>query len=75
MGEECLLLVSSWFFDVSSADAAHEVRVVGGIATNTGSNAALLAAVTGKKEGTDKVPSFVHEWRARQDSNPRPLGS
>jgi hypothetical protein len=48
---------------------------VGGIATITGSNAALLAAVTGKKEGTDKVPSLMHEWRARQDSNPRPLGS
>ena len=52
-----------------------EVRVVGGTATITGSNAALRVAVTGKKQGTDKVPSFMHVWRARQDSNPRPLGS
>jgi site-specific DNA recombinase len=52
-----------------------EVRIVGNTATITGSNAALLLAVAGKKKGTDEVPSFMREWRARQDSNPRPLGS
>jgi hypothetical protein len=52
-----------------------EVRVEGKTATITGSNAALVEAVAGKKEGTAKVPSFMREWRARQDSNPRPLGS
>ena len=36
-----------------------EVRVVGGTATIAGSNAALLAAVAGKKEGTDKVPFYA----------------
>ena len=52
-----------------------EVRALGSAATITGSNAALLNAVAKKKEGTAKVPSFMHKWRARQDSNPRPLGS
>ena len=38
-----------------------------------GSKAALTAAmVQTKKPGTGKVPRFVQEWWARQDSNLRP---
>jgi site-specific DNA recombinase len=41
-----------------------------------GSNAALASATSRTELGTEgSVPSFVSEWRARQDSNPRPPGS
>jgi len=41
-----------------------------------GSYRALARAVSLSKEGKlDTVPSFVPEWRARQDSNLLPLGS
>ena len=34
-----------------------------------------LAAASGGKSGVAGVQSSVLKWRARQDSNPRPLGS
>ncbi|MDQ5944645.1 MAG: hypothetical protein QG619_62 [Pseudomonadota bacterium] len=40
------------------------------------SNAALANAIVKKKKGTSKeVPNFVCDWRARDDSNVRPLPS
>jgi site-specific DNA recombinase len=41
----------------------------------SGSHARLMQAVVGKKTGTDQVPSFIPDWRARRDSNSRPSGS
>lgn len=48
-----------------------EVRVRGTTATITGSYGRLFDAVTAKKKGTEwnQVPSFMREWRARQESN------
>jgi len=53
-----------------------EVVVSGETATMTGSYAKLAQAVAGMKKGTsEEVPSFMVDWRARSDSNARPLGS
>jgi len=53
-----------------------EIRLDGDELHIQGSYRALARAVSLSKEGKlDTVPSFVPEWRARQDSNPRPLGS
>ena len=52
-----------------------EIRVTGDTATISGSYGRLLGAVVEKKEDTKQVPSFIPDWRARQDSNPRPPGS
>ena len=52
-----------------------EIRVTGNTATISGSYGRLLGAVVEKKEDTKQVPSFIPDWRARQDSNPRPPGS
>ena len=52
-----------------------EIRVSGGSATIRGSYRQLMALAGKKKEDTDQVPSFMRDWRARQDSNPRPPGS
>ena len=43
----------------------------------TGSNATLANAVTEMKMGTpiEEVPMFISDWRARHDSNVRPLPS
>ncbi len=70
-----LLDKSSTFAKDYLHSLVEEVRVEGNAATITGSNSALIAAVAVKKEGTGSVPSFMRDWRARQDSNPRPLGS
>ncbi len=38
-----------------------------------GSKSALATAISeGEQSGTDKVPAFVREWWARQDSNLQP---
>jgi site-specific DNA recombinase len=54
-----------------------EVVVEGKMATIQGSYAALAAVATAeKKMGTcDQVPTFMHDWCARRDSNSLPLGS
>jgi len=52
-----------------------EIVVSGQTATVKGSYAALTSAIAQKKQGTDQVPSYMGDWRARQDSNPRPPGS
>ncbi|MBV8029897.1 MAG: zinc ribbon domain-containing protein [Betaproteobacteria bacterium] len=52
-----------------------EIRIEGNAATISGSYERLVAAVANKKEDTGSVPSFMRDWRARQDLNPRPLGS
>ncbi|MBI4192946.1 MAG: recombinase zinc beta ribbon domain-containing protein [Betaproteobacteria bacterium] len=53
-----------------------EIRLDGNKLHIQGSYRALARAVSLSKEGKlDTVPSFVPEWRARQDSNPRPPGS
>jgi len=53
-----------------------EIRVYPRKATITGSPAALVEAASKWKPGTKgMVPSFISEWRARQESNPRPPGS
>ena len=53
-----------------------EIVVSGNTATMKGSYAALANAVAQKKKGTSKeVPRFMSEWRARHDSNVRPLPS
>lgn len=52
-----------------------EIRVTGQTATIAGSYAQLMSAVAQKKKESDQVPSFMRDWRARQDSNPRPPGS
>ena len=53
-----------------------EIRVRPGEATITGSSAVLNKTVTEMKTGTPfEVPSLVLDWRARNDSNVRPLPS
>ena len=53
-----------------------EVKLIGNELHVKGSYGALARAVSLAKEGKlGMVPSFVPEWRARQDSNPRPPGS
>jgi hypothetical protein len=50
-----------------------EIVVEGNTATIKGSYAALAKAIAQKKKGTsEEVPSFMSDWRARRDSNPRP---
>ena len=45
-------------------------------ATMKGSYGTLARAVAGMKKGTsEEVPSFMFDWRARDDSNVRPLPS
>jgi len=53
-----------------------EIRVTGKEAVREGSYSGLasaLSVVQGNK--ADQVPSFIHNWRARRDSNSRPPGS
>ena len=45
------------------------------VATISGSHERLMRTVAGTKKGTGQVPGFMHEWRARRDSNSRPRGS
>ncbi len=45
------------------------ITVYEGTATIRGSNARLLQMAGGTKKGTDQVPSFMSDWRAREDSN------
>jgi hypothetical protein len=52
-----------------------EIRVEGNAAAISGSYERLIAAVAKEKEDTVQVPSFMRDWRARSDSNARPLGS
>ena len=53
-----------------------EIVVSEDTATIRGSYAALAEAIAEKKKGTsEEVPSFMYLWRARSDSNARPLGS
>lgn len=53
-----------------------DIRVVPGQLTLRGSVAQLEKAVAEMKMGTTSmVPTFITDWRARQDSNPRPPGS
>ena len=52
-----------------------EIRIEGNAATISGSYERLIAVMANKKEDTHQVPSFMRVWRARQDLNPRPLGS
>jgi len=66
---------SSTFAKDYLAALVDEIRVTGDTATISGSYGRLLGAVLEKKEDTKQVPSFIPDWRARQDSNPRPPGS
>ena len=53
-----------------------EIVINGNEATIRGSYDKLAMAVHKTKEGDlNQVPSFICNWRARQDSNPRPPGS
>jgi site-specific DNA recombinase len=52
-----------------------KVVVNGDTATISGSNAKLMRAVGVKKPLAGQVPSFIHDWCARRDSNSRPPGS
>jgi len=53
-----------------------EIRLDGNELHIQGSYRALARAVSLAKEGKlDTVPSYIPEWRARQESNPRPPGS
>ncbi len=54
-----------------------EIRVGTTDVTLTGSKGVLADAISEMKLGTslEEVPSIVMNWRARQDSNPRPPGS
>ncbi len=45
------------------------ITVYEGTATIRGSNAKLLQMAGGTRKGTDQVPSFMRDWRAREDSN------
>jgi site-specific DNA recombinase len=51
-----------------------KVVVNGDTATISGSNARLMRVV-GTKPLAGQVPTFMHDWRARRDSNSRPPGS
>ena len=51
------------------------ILVTDDTATISGSHARLMQAIAGRKMGTDQVPTFVPNWRARRDSNSRPSGS
>ena len=46
-----------------------EIRIEDKQATIRGSYAALAATMHQVKMGTDQVPTFIHDWRARRDSN------
>jgi site-specific DNA recombinase len=46
-----------------------EIRVEGKTATISGSYRSLIETMSKKKEGTDQVPSFMRDWRARQDES------
>ena len=46
-----------------------EIRIVDNQATIKGSYDALAATIHQIKTGTDQVPTFIHDWRARLDSN------
>jgi hypothetical protein len=52
-----------------------KVVVNGSTATISGSHAKLMRAVAAKKVLAGQVPTFIQDWRARRDSNSRPLGS
>ena len=53
-----------------------EIVVSGDTATMKGSYARLANAIAETKKGTsEEVPSFIKNWRARHDSNVRPLPS
>jgi site-specific DNA recombinase len=52
-----------------------KVVVNGDTATISGSNAKLMRAVAAKRPLAGQVPSFIHDWCARRDSNSRPPGS
>ncbi len=52
-----------------------KIVVNGDTAIISGSNAKLMRAVGARKPLAGQVPSFIHEWRARRDSNSRPPGS
>jgi site-specific DNA recombinase len=52
-----------------------EIRVAGNQATVTGSHAAVAQAIAQMQMGTQMVPTFISDWRARRDSNSLPLGS
>ena len=53
-----------------------EIVIEGGEATIRGSYEKLALAVQKTKKGNlDQVPSFMCAWRARDDSNVRPLPS
>jgi len=53
-----------------------EIRIGPTEAHIKGSRAQLAATISAwKPDGVPTVPSFVSNWRARQDSNPRPPGS
>ncbi len=46
-----------------------EIRIVDNQATIRGSYDALAATIHQVKMGTGQVPTFIHDWRARLDSN------
>ena len=46
-----------------------EIRIEDKQATIRGSFDALAATMNQIKMGTDQVPTFIHDWRARRDSN------
>ena len=53
-----------------------EIMVEDKQATIKGGYAALASTLYHLEKGQEKqVPSFIHEWRARRDSNSRPPGS
>jgi len=51
------------------------VVVNGETATISGSHERLLDAIAGRRSGADQVPRLMRDWRARRDSNSRPLRS
>ena len=52
-----------------------EVRLEGNELKIRGSYARLMPSLTWKKKKLGELPSFIRDWRARQDLNPRPPGS
>jgi site-specific DNA recombinase len=52
-----------------------QIEVKDNIATISGSHARLVQAVVGNGSEHDLVPSCMHDWRARRDSNSRHPGS